>query len=251
MGVRQIDSALRRGLGKMKVIGTFHDVYRLASNASTNLFDPLNKVLTSFPARINKNAAQVLVEQEPIYKLQYLAQCDCRPLKIGDLLVETGPALTDTPDGRMYIFADVQPLLPSIVVRVDGFGQIHIPHDASIMTEQPELGRGTAVQAESISHEQLVTLANGAYSVGAAGAAQIPLGLQPYNRIGQNIDFKTPSSTRRATYYAYVPRLPGIIIQPGWFLVDWNGQRYRIQSATEFKVGLQGYEIICETVLIE
>lgn len=242
---------MRRGLGKVGIIGTQFDVYRLAPNAAANLKDPLNKVLVGFSARVVKNNTQALIEQEPIYKMDYVAECDSRPLRIGDLLVETGPVITDTPDGRMYMFVDEQPLLPTIFVRVDGFGEIHIPHDASLSVEQPELGRGTAVQAESVEHEQVVSLANGSYSVGVGAAAQIPLGIQPYNRLGQNIDFKLATGTRRATYYAYVPLLPGVKIVPGWFIVGPDGQRYRIQSATGFSTGLQGYQIICETVLIE
>lgn len=251
MGISQIDGALRRGLGKVGIIGTQFDVYRLGATPATTLMDPANKVLSGFSARVVKNTTQALIEQEPIYKMDYVAECDSRPLRIGDLLVETGPVLTDTPDGRMYVFADEQPLLPTICVRVDGFGEVHAPHDASLTVEQPELGRGTAVQAESIAHEQVVTLANGSYSLGAAGAAKIPMGIQPYNRFGQNVDFKTATATRRATYYAFVPLLPGVTIVPGWFLVGADGQRYRIQSASGFSTGLQGYQLICETVLIE
>lgn len=255
--VATIDNALRRGLGQgvKGGLATYFNVYRLKGlsgtpNAATSIVDPLNKVLTNFPIRMVKNAMQQLVEQEPIYKLVYQGMCDTRQLKIGDVFIEVGPIMTDVPDGRMFYLADVQPILPAMFVRAEISGSASRPHDAS-QTDEPLLGRGRAAQAVSKGQEWLYILDNSLYDVQAVGTpATIPMGIQPYNRVGPAQEMKFPTGTRRGVHYLYLPLLPGLQIEPGDYVLDDNRNHYRIQTVQAFTTGLQGYQLIAETTFI-
>jgi hypothetical protein len=247
MGLSQADSALRRGLGAIKVIGSYYNVYRLGDNNSASLISAQNLVISNFPARIVPGLPKALLEIEPIYKLVYNCICDTRSLKIGDCLVEVGPVTTDSPDGRTFILADVQPLLPAQAPRTEIMGTISRP--ASGATD-PIQGRG-AYQGTTKYNELIVVLDNGLYDITNAGtAAVIPMGIQPYTRMGPAQDFKFPTATHRSIHFIYIPLLPGFQVQPGDITSDQNGNRFRIQNVSSFTTGLQGTIAIAETLFV-
>jgi hypothetical protein len=254
MGLSQVDSALRRGLGRIKPIASTYKVYRLGglsgtANAATSIIDPLNLVNESFPARITLGLPKSTLENEPIYKMLYGGICDVRSLKIGDVLVETGPTLAGSPDGRAYVLSDVQPLMPAVFARTEIMGSLTRPNGPS-QTDDPVLGLGV-YQGQSKKDEWLYVLDNGMYDVAGTGtAAVIPMGLQPYSRLGPAQELKFPTATHRSTHFAYIPLLPGVQIMPGDMVSDQNGNRFKIETVSAFTSGLQGYQAICESVFI-
>ena len=250
MGITAADSALRRGLGAIKVIGSYYSVYRLGGtsgvpNVAASLIDPLNLVATNFSARIVPGLAKPLIEIEPVYKLIYNIICDARTLRIGDCLVEVGPQLMDAPDGRMFILADVQPLLPAQGPRTEILGTLSRP--SSDGGNDPIQGRGS-YQGMTKFTEKIAVLSYGLYDMALVGTASaIPMGIQPYTRIGGLQEFKFPSGTHRATHFIYIPPLPGLLIQPGDVVSDQNGNRFFLQNVSTFSTGLKGTVCIADS----
>jgi len=253
MPISAIDSALRRGLGFAgKVIGTQFDVYRLGGisgtpNAAPSLIDDLNKVLSSFPVRFVHEEPKVVMEQAQIYDMLYLGMCDTRQLKVGDVFVEIGPTLTDTPDGRMFVLTDVQPLLPAVFARVEVAGSLTRPNGENTSAD-PILGVD-AYQGEEKFTEAIVVLNDGMYEVALTGTpATIPVGIQPHKRFGSSQEFNYPTATHRGMYFGFCPLLPGIQIQPGDVLSASNGDRYVIHVPSVFTTGIQGYTLQMESL---
>lgn len=252
MSTASIDSALRRGLGRIKTIASLYKVYRIGGvsglpNAATSVIHPLNLVNPAFPARFTMGLPKSIIEQEEVYKMTYSGICDVRSLKIGDVLVETGPPLTDTPDGRAFILADVQPLLPAVFARTEVMGSITRPN-AATQANEPLLGMG-AYQGQSKFDEWVFTLQNGLYKVQASGVvATIPMGLQPSIRLGAAQEFKFPTSTKRGLHYGYIAALFGEALQPGDMVSDQNGNRFKVETVNYFSSGFQGYQFICQSV---
>lgn len=256
MSIVQYDGIFRRGLGLgAPFIGTRFKVYRLGGasgipNAAASIIDPLNLVYSAFPIRMTLGIPKCMQEQELLYKQYYSGTlCDASYLKPGDILVETGPQLIDTPDGRVFIFIDVQPLLPAVFARAEVYSQITRTHDSSA-TDQPLQG-GLAIQGETKFTEWLLTLNDGMYDMVSSGvSAVIPIGLQPRQRPGSALDFKNPTATHRGAYVGYAPLLPGFKIEAGDYFTDANGGRYRAEIVNIFETGLQGYQMILESVLV-
>jgi hypothetical protein len=251
MPISQLDGILRRGLGIAgKVIGTYFNVYRLsATSAATSIIDSRNLVLENYPARIVLAAPKIVKEQTEIYNMVYIGLCDTRPLQPGDVCVEVAPTLTDTPDGRVFVFADVQPLLGPVFIRTEVYAGLSRPNGPD-RTADPIQGL-TQYQGTSKFDESIYTLANGLYSVKYSGTpAVIPMGLQPKNRIGPPQEMKFPTATVRGSYVGYIPLLPGLQVHPGDFMTDQNGNRYRFEVVTAYTVGIQGYQLLVETVFV-
>jgi hypothetical protein len=250
VGLAAVDSALRRGLGKVKPIASVYKVYRLGGtsgtpNAATNIIDPLNLVNSGFTGKFTMGLPKAVIEQEEIYKMLYNGICDTRALKMGDVLLETGPTLTGSPDGRMYALADVQPLMPGVFARCDFLATISRP-SGHTTTAEPTLGLGV-YQGQSKGDEWQLALNTGVYTFqGGVTASQIPCGMQPYTRLGGPQEFKAPEATRRSTHFAYFPLLPGDRVQAGDVINAPNGDSYQIQNISEFTVGLRGHLALCE-----
>jgi hypothetical protein len=253
MGIAALDNALRRGLGKAgEVIGTTFSVYRLGGtsgtpNGAANIIDPLNLINDNYFARIVHQKPPVVIETEEVYRLYYIGLCDTRQLKVGDVFVETGPELADTPDGRVYFLNDVQPFLPPVFTRVEIFGTITRPHGDGA-SEQPIQGYD-GYQGESKFTEEIITLGDSLYSFATSGTPTvIPMGIQPAKRMGSQQDIKFPTATHRGLYMASCPLLPGVQIQPGDYLSDQNGSRYVIHVPHAQTVGNQGIQMLVESV---
>lgn len=251
MSLASIDNVMRRAFGLgVKPIASTYAVYRLGGasgepNFAASLIDPLNLVFPAYPARITRGLPKILIEVEELYKMIYIGFLDTRPLKIGDCLVENGPPTTDSPDGRMYLLADVQPMLPPQFPRVEIQGNLARPS-----TTTPDLMQGAgAYSGGSKFTSQICVLNNGMYSFSESGiAATIPMGLQPYARRGPGQDKKFPMATHRTQHYIYIPLLPGVEVLPGDEITDNNGNRYVVDNLSSFTVGLQGTLAIADSL---
>jgi len=255
MGIRVPESALRRGLGIVgKTIGTTFSVYRIGglsgnANAAKSVIDPLNLVLSNFQMRAIHETPKSVLENEPLYRMLYTGQGDVRHLKVNDILVETGPGLTDTPDGRIFVFVGVTPLLPAVFARVEVLSQISRTYDES-GTEAPLLGY-MSPQGGSKFYEWTLQLNEGLYDLAPTGvSASIPMGIQPRTKPGAVQEYKYPTATHRGAYVVYCPLLPGFQLQPGDYFTGATGDRFRVQSLSMFTTGLQGYQIFAESVFV-
>lgn len=248
MGIASIDSALRRGLGFAgKVIGTQFDVYRIGGktglpNAATSIIATENQIFHSFSVREVHDVPKVVEENTPLYDMLYIGMCDSRQLKTGDIFVEIGPKLADTPDGRVFALLDVQPLLPCVFARVEIMGGLSRPNGEGDAVE-PILGLDD-YQGETKFTEMTCSLNQGLYEIPGdpnIGPAVIPMGIQPNKRLGSDQEFKYPTATKRGLYFGYCPLLPGVQIQPGDVISDHNGNRYVVHIPTSFQTGLKGW----------
>lgn len=236
-----IDRALRAALGQgVGPIAELYTVYRLNATSSGQIMSPSNVVRTNYKARITKVVPTALLEQRTLYPLLYSGFCDTRALQIGDILVQTGPILTDTPDGRIFALTCVQPLLAPVFARVEVLSALSSPHSIQTIAE-PLVGDG-GVASTTKSTEWLVSLTNGLYSVGPQGpAAVIPCGLQLRERGGGPQEVKYPSSAPRGEFDFYMPPLPGYEIRPNDVISDAVGNRYRVTVPILYTSGLQGW----------
>jgi len=248
--IARIDNALRRGLGLgAKVIGNQYDVYRLNNASTGSIIQTSNKVISSFNARFSFMPPKTLLEQTELYNQWYTAMVDTRQLKMGDMLVEVGPSLTDTPDGRIFCLVDVTSMRAPIFARCEVLGALTRPNDDSIV-DQPLQGE-VDYQGQTKFTEWISVLTNGFYDMQGTGSpAVIPMGLQPHIRMGPGQEIKYPTSTPRGVYYGWCPLLPGLQIQPGDMVADAVGNRYQIQIAHVFTTGLQGWQLTMHSVFI-
>lgn len=252
------DKALRQGLGKIKPIASTYSVYRIGGasgvpNDASSIINEQNLVTAYFPGRFNRITNKSVLEQEDIYKMCYIGEADIRSLKIGDILIETAPHTTDAPDGRAFAFVDCQPLMPAVFARTEIMGSVSRPN--SDEAEEPMLGTVPYQGTTKGSEEYLVLGATpetwGYYSFESTGImATIPFGLQPYSRLGTAQEYHYPTATKRGIHYAYLPLLPGVLLQPGDVLNAQNGDRFRIENLSVFTTGTQGYLAICESLFI-
>ena len=155
--VGPIDRALRTALGQgVRPIAEHYDVYRINSASTGQLISPNNKVISNYPARIIKNVPKALMEQRALYPMLYAGFCNTNLLRMNDILVQTGPPLTDTPDGRIFVLCSVQPLMAPVFARTEVLGALSQPHSISQLSE-PLLGDG-GVASTTKNTEWLVTL---------------------------------------------------------------------------------------------
>ena len=252
--IRILDNALRQGLGlgASLAIGTTFSVYRLNANSTGNWCQPSNLINDNFQAKFAYAIPKALVEQTDTYKMWYTAMCDTRQLLIGDILLETGPTLTDEPDGRGYVFSDVRPLQVPVFARVDFFGSLSRSNTDSHDAEPLQGDAG--YQGTTKDNEWTYQLFNGNFFVDPTGQpCAIPIGMQNYVRLGPGQAMKGdvfPTETPRAVFFCYIPILPGVIIQPGDIISNSIGDRFQIENIALNTVGLQGYQIIAHSVFI-
>ena len=249
-GVSNVDNALREALGQgVPVIAEFYDVYRINPLSTGQWIDPSNLVLSGYQARIVYKPPAVLQEQVLLYKMVYSGMCDPRALQIGDVLVQTGPILTDTPDGRIFIFADVQPLMAPVFFRTEIPGTITRPH-GPLTTSEPLLGDGG--EARTTKHtEWVVTLNQGLFDLTSAGpACTIPMGMALRERGGGKQEIKYPTAAPRGEVDIFIPYLPGMQIEPNDMASDSHGNRFSVMIVVLYDVGLKGYMCRCETVFV-
>ena len=252
--IRILDNALRQGLGlgARLAIGTQFDVYRLNANSTGNWCQPSNKILANYSAKFAYGIPKSLEEQTDTYKMWYTAMCDTRPLLIGDILIETGPPLTDEPDGRGYVFVDVRPLGGAVFARVDFNGSLSRSNVASSQAE-PLQGDAGYVGATKDS-EWTFQLQNGNFFVDPTGQpCAIPMGMQQHMRVGPAQNLKAdvfPTETPRAVFFCYIPILPGVVLQPGDIISNSIGDRFQIENIALHTVGLQGYQVIAHSIFI-
>lgn len=249
-GVGPIDRQLRAALGQgVQPIAERYSVYRLNSSSTGQIISASNLVLTNYPARIVKNVPKALLEQRALYPMLYSGFCNTNLLQMGDYLVETGPHLTDTPDGRIFVLCCVQPLFAPVFARVEVLGAISQPHSISTAPE-PLLGDG-GVASTTKNTEWLVTLSGGLFSVTPTGpAATIPLGLQLRERGGGPQEVKYPSAAARGEFDFYIAPLPGYEVRPNDVLSDAFGNRYRVIVPQFYSTGIQGWTGRCVTLVV-
>jgi hypothetical protein len=249
-GVSAVDNALRQALGQgVPVIAEFYDVYRLNEQSTGQWISPANLVMSGYQARIVYKPPVVLQEQILLYKMFYSGMCDPRSLQIGDVLVQTGPPLTDTPDGRIFIFADVQPLMAPTFFRCEIPGSITRPH-GPLTTPEPLLGDGGEARTTKQT-EWLVTLSQGLFDVTADGpACTIPMGIALRERGGGKQEIKYPTAGPRGELDIFVPDLPGLQLQVNDMVSDSHGNRFRLTVIALYDVGLKGYQCRAETVFV-
>lgn len=252
--IRVLDNALRQGLGlgARLAIGTQFSVYRLNANSTGNWCQPSNQIFENFSAKFAYGIPKGLEEQTDTYKMWYTSMVDTRRLLVGDILIETGPKLTDEPDGRGYVFADVRPLQGPVFARVDFFGSLSRSNTPSQVAEPLQGDLGTLAATKDT--EWTYQLQNGSFFVDPTGQpCAIPMGMQQHMRVGpaQNLKGDTfPTETPRAVFFCYIPILPGVVIQPGDIISNSIGDRYQVENIALHTVGLQGYQIIAHSIFI-
>lgn len=248
--VGPIDRALRTALGQgVRPIAELYDVYRLNSASTGQLISPNNKVISNYPARIIKNVPKALMEQRALYPMLYAGFCNTNLLRMNDILVQTGPPLTDTPDGRIFVLCSVQPLMAPVFARTEVLGALSQPHSISQLSE-PLLGDG-GVASTTKNTEWLVTLSGGLFSATPTGpAATIPMGLQLRERGGGPQEVKYPSAAARGEYDFYFPSMPGYEVRPNDVISDALGNRYRVVVPQYYATGLQGWTGRCVTLVV-
>jgi len=249
-GVSNVDNALREALGQgVPVIAEFYDVYRINPLSTGQWIDPSNRVIQGFNARIVYNPPTTLKEQVLLYKMAYSGMCDTRALQIGDVLVQTGPTLTGIPDGRIFILADVQPLMAPLFFRTEIPGSITRPHSPLTVSE-PLLGDGGEARTTKQT-EWLVTLSQGLFDVTADGpACSIPMGIALRERGGGKQEIKYPTAAPRGELDIFVPELPGLQLQVNDMVSDSHGNRFRVTVVALYDVGVRGYQLRAETVFV-
>ena len=252
--IRILDNALRQGLGlgATLAIGTQFSVYRLNANSTGNWCQPSNLINDNYSAKFAYAIPKGLEEQTDTYKMWYTAMCDTRPLLIGDILIETGPSLTDEPDGRGFVFCDVRPLQGPVFARVDFNGSLSRSNSPSQVAEPLQGDVGTVAATKDT--EWTYQLQNGNFFVDPTGQpAAIPMGMQQHIRVGPAQGLKAdvfPTGTSRAVFFCYIPLLPGVLIQPGDIISNSIGDRFQIENIALHTVGLQGYQIIAYSIFI-
>lgn len=109
---------------------------------------------------------------------------------------------------------------------------------------------GAAYWKETLDNDSPLTLTNGVYSFGAAGANNanfIPAGFTSAVRQHDWV-FQpgVPGMIKEAKWFVYLPPLPGYFPAEGDALIDEYGARYLIVVPYEQKTGVAGYQLACD-----
>jgi hypothetical protein len=252
--LQSIDKQMRLAIGQgVRAISDYWDVYRLSDLSTGQVISDPNKVITRLQARLCFNTPKPLIESEPLDNLLYSGMLDTSKLQIGDVLLHTGPGgIPNNLDGRAFTLVDVRPLMAPLFVRTEIMSYISRPHEAAI-GDEPLLGDGGHVEATKFT-EAVLMLTDGLYSFSNAPGtpAVIPLGFHQHRRTGSNQEEAKylPTATPRAVYYAYLPPLPGVHLNPGDIIADSTGNRFRLTTVHTWTTGLQGSMGIMESLFV-
>ncbi len=246
-----VDKAFRAGIAAgCRTIGDIWSVYRINDASTGQVIQDSNLVKSGKFARIMFATPKTMIDSVPLDMLMYSGFCDTRDLVIGDVLVWNGPTNIDNnADGRIYTLTDVRPLVAPLFVRTEIISYISRPHPI-LQGHEPLLGDGGYIGTNKFQ-EAICSLTDGLYSFSNESnvvAAAIPIGLHQHRRVGDRQHLKYPTATPRATYYGFIPLLAGVSIQPGDIISDATGGRFEIMNTATFETGLQGTEVICESL---
>lgn len=251
MPVNVVDNAMRQALGQgVLPISETYDVYRVTGSSTGQVVSSANKVISNFKARIVHSVPKALMENTEAYEMFYSGMCNPKRLRIGDVLVRTGPQLIDN-DPRCFTLACVQPMFAPVFARTEIAGAITRMNSKSTSSE-PLLGDGGYV-GTSKEQEWVMALNSGIFSFeppSGAVSATIPFGVQQHPRPGDKQAITIPTGTPRGRYFVYLPALNGEYLQPGDIVSDAVGNRYILEVITLYDVGIKGYQCIAQSVFI-
>jgi hypothetical protein len=250
-----LDDVVQYGRGRAaEIIGEPYDIYRLSDGldgrepTQGSMLNEPNKILCSFPIRMVKTNAAIAIEQTNIYDMIYTGMCDATDLKVGDVAVRVG---RHRKTNEMFTLAQLRPLSYNTFIRTEVEGNISRPWGKG---DSEQLLGLVDYQGAGKTTERPYILNDGYYYIGTPNGflspAVIPLGLQPYKRLGPSPKIQQPTTTHRVEMFSYVPLLPGLYIEPGDTISDQNGNRYMIQTISTYSVGLQGYMLIAESLFV-
>lgn len=249
-----IDELVQFGRGiAAEYVGATYDVYRL-SNFKTgkppytngSIISQMALVIRNYQARMIRTNSAVAIEQTDIYDMMFAMLSDATCLKIGDVLVRTGKFRND---GEIFTVAQLRPMSYNMVIRTEIEGSIARSYGEG---DSEQLLGYVKYQGAGKTYEKNYTLKKGWYYISEPTdiPAMIPFGIQPYKRLGPMPEIKQPTTTHRTEMFAYVPLLPGLLIEPGDVLADQNGNRYWINTVSVFTTGIQGYQLIAESLFV-
>lgn len=247
----QLDQAIQAGLGVVaSVTGQPMDVYRLGPT-TTNSIVTGTPTLASFPVALRETTVKAALENT-IFALQaFIADCDDRPLELGDALVTTGYES----DGGTFYVARRRPMQELILMRAEQNAFVSRTMTRAGAVSQQPTGSPRAVSMPDYGGtfkpiEQTLTLTDGLFSFSTtpgATPASVPCGLQPHTRIRDASQPKLPTALYREQFFAYLPLLPGEQINELDRLNFSNSDRYEVMSVySSDQVGLNGYICIIE-----
>lgn len=251
---QDIDELVQFGRGvAAEYVGDTYDVYRLSNFKTGNppytdgsIISQMARVMIGFKARMIRTNSAVAIEQTDIYDMLFIMLGNATCLKIGDVLVRTGKFRND---GEIFTVAQLRPMSYNMVVRTEVEGSIARSYGQG---DSEQLLGYVKYQGAGKTYEKNFTLRKGWYYISEPGdiPAMIPFGIQPYKRLGPMPEIRQPTTTHRTEMFAYVPLLPGLLIEPGDILADQNGNRYQIHTVSVFTTGLQGYQLIAESLFV-
>jgi hypothetical protein len=249
-----IDELVQYGRGvAAEYVGATYDVYRLRNFKSSkppysdgSIVSQMSRVMRGYKCRMIRTNSAVAIEQTDIYDMMFAMLGDATCMKVGDVLVRTGGFRND---GEIFTIAQLRPMSYNMAIRTEVEGSIARPYGQG---DSEQLLGYVAYQGAGKTYEKNYTLKQGWYYISEPEdiPAMIPFGIQPYKRLGPTPEIKQPTTTHRTEVFAYVPLLPGLLIEPGDMLADQNGNRYQIHNVNVFTTGLQGYQLIAESVFV-
>lgn len=253
LDTQAIDELVQYGRGvAAEYVGDPYKVYRLSNGSDGRT--PTNGSVVSrmalikehYMARMIRINTALAVEQTNVYDMLFAMLGDATDLKVGDVLVRSGDYRNDN---AIYTIGQLRPEAYNMVIRTEVEGSMARSFGEG---DSEQLLGYVKYQGAGKFYEKNFTLKNGWYYVSEPGdiPATIPFGIQPYKRLGPMPDIKQPTTTHRTEMFAYVPLLPGLQIEPGDILADQNGNRYQIHTVAVFTTGLQGYQLISESLFV-
>lgn len=251
----ELDAVVQYGRGVAAgIIGEVYDVYRRSDGTDGrqatqgSVLNTANLIISAFPIRMMRSNAAIATENTNIYDMIYAGMCDATQLLVGDIVIRTQPYRNDR---EMFVVADLRPLSYNVFVRTEIEGSMSRPWGTG---DSEQLLGFVEYQGAGKYTERPYILNNGYYYIAEPGKpaspAVIPLGMQPYKRLGPTPEIRQPTTTHRTEVFVYVPLLPGLFIEAGDLVSDQNGNRFQIHNVTLFTVGLQGYQLIAESLFV-
>ena len=252
---QELDYIVQYGRGAAAdIIGEIYDVYRRSDGtdgripSQGSVLNTSNRVYTGLAIRMMRSNAAIAAENTNIYDMIFAGMCDASVLKVGDVVTRTQDYRNDR---EMFTVADLRPLSYNVFVRTEVEGSISRPWGVG---DSEKLLGFVEYQGAGKYTERPYVLQSGYYYIAEPGKpvspAVIPLGIQPYKRLGAKPEIRQPTTTHRTEMFCYAPLIPGMFIEAGDILSDQNGNRYMIHNVSLFTVGLQGYQLIAESLFV-